>query len=82
MDTKDFQERYFESLDAVQALLELITKREEEVNSLYVRVESLEKELEKRQPPTLNQTEMHQSATMAPPLWFCWSIRYQGCGLF
>ena len=48
MSDRDFQERYFESLDVVQALLDLITRRENEINSLYKRIEDMRGDLEKR----------------------------------
>jgi two-component system chemotaxis response regulator CheY len=48
MDFEALQERYLETLDAVQALLELITRREKEINALYGRIETLEEELGKR----------------------------------
>ncbi len=44
----DMRERFLETLDVVAALLELITKREQELNTLYGRVEALEGEIEKR----------------------------------
>ena len=48
MEYDDLQERYFESLDALQALLDLVSRRENEVNALYGRIEGLEAELGKR----------------------------------
>ncbi len=48
MEYDDLQLRYFDTLESVQALLDMITKREMEMNEVYKRVEHLEKELEKR----------------------------------
>jgi two-component system chemotaxis response regulator CheY len=44
----DMRERFLETLDVVQAILELLTKKEQEINTLYERVESLETEIDKR----------------------------------
>jgi len=48
MVADDLHERFLETLDAIQALLELITKREQEINLLYERIEMLEGEQVKR----------------------------------
>ena len=48
MEYDDLQRRYLESLDAIQALLNLLAKRENEINALYSRLEDLEVGLEKR----------------------------------
>jgi len=48
MEYESLQERYFESLEAVQGLLDLIGRRENEINALYARIEGLESELERR----------------------------------
>jgi CheY-like chemotaxis protein len=48
MKADEIRERFLEALDVVQALLELITKREQEINSLYERIEALEANMTKR----------------------------------
>lgn len=48
MGADDSHERFLETLEAVQALLDLVTKREQEINLLYERIEMLEGKQAKR----------------------------------
>lgn len=49
MEYEELLERYFETLDAVQALLDLVSRREKELNTIYGRIEYLEEELERKE---------------------------------